>query len=331
MSNKHTDLFVPFIFGNKKGNRGQDNSIVRRNVNTTLFIQHSKTAYTVQRTAQCILYEKIHSHIPHRGMITVHAGQCGNQLGYCVLDSLFDHLAQPGISTYEQEKLMNHFFRRSRKGSNSKSKWVARSVCIDTEPKVIHDCINQAKEMNKWLLSDKQCHYEYGGAGNNWARGYQLFAGEFRDASMNSVRLELEEADVSPTIMVVHSIGGGTGSGLGTRMTEEICDEFSDVTKLNVAVMPFHFGEVVVQDYNSVLCLSKAAEVSDAVLLFENEHARELCVKMHGVTRPTLYDINRSITADLVPALIPKVLSSSLGCDPGRVNALLATRGCRRR
>lgn len=35
--------------------------------------------------------------------------------------------------------------------------------------------------------------------------------------------------------------------------------------------MPYHFGEVVVQHYNSVLCLSKIAMASDAVLLFENE------------------------------------------------------------
>lgn len=25
-------------------------------------------------------------------MITVHAGQCGNQLGYCLLDTLYEHI-----------------------------------------------------------------------------------------------------------------------------------------------------------------------------------------------------------------------------------------------
>ena len=184
-------------------------------------------------------------------MISIHAGQCGNQLGYCILDSLFDHLTQqPTASTSEKDKdnqtiLMNHFFRHSRdvrRGTSSSSKWVARSVCIDTEPKVIHDCISRADDMKKWFFNDKHAHYEYGGAGNNWAKGYQLCTGSFRDASMNSIRIELEEADVSPTLLIVHSIGGGTGSGLGTKMSEETYDEFADVTKLNLAVMPYHFG-----------------------------------------------------------------------------------------
>ena len=240
---------------------------------------------------------------------------------------------------------MNHFFRRShhsdsRPGSSrsGKAKWTARSVCIDTEPKVIHDCISRADAMKKWFLDPKHAHYEYGGAGNNWAKGYQLCTGEFRDSSVNSIRIELEEADVSPTLLVIHSIGGGTGSGLGTKMSEEIYDEFPDVSKMNLAVMPYHFGEVVVQHYNSVLCMSKVASVTDAVLLFENEIAHELCVNMRGIARPTLYDINRAITAEIIPALIPKVLSSSPQMSPAvsaydddrmRFSKLLASRGTR--
>ena len=46
---------------------------------------------------------------------------------------------------------------------------------------------------------------------------------------------------------------------------------------LNVAVMPYHFGEVVVQHYNSVLCLSKIAAASDAIMLFENEVRLIVC------------------------------------------------------
>ncbi len=37
--------------------------------------------------------------------------------------------------------------------------------------------------------------------------------------------MELEHCDTSATIMFIHSMGGGTGSGLGTRITEEAADE----------------------------------------------------------------------------------------------------------
>ena len=99
------------------------------------------------------------------------------------------------------------------------------------------------------------------------------------------------------------------------------------------------FGEVVVQHYNSVLCLAKVAAVTDAVLLYENEFAHELCVNMRGITSPTLYDVNRAITAEVVPALIPKVLASSPQTVPASVDndnsrqikELLTSRGCRKR
>jgi hypothetical protein len=35
--------------------------------------------------------------------------------------------------------------------------------------------------------------------------------------------------------------------------------------------MSYHFGEVVVQHYNSVLCLSKVTQASQSILLFVNE------------------------------------------------------------
>ena len=35
---------------------------------------------------------------------------------------------------------------------------------------------------------------------------------------------ELEECDVPATLLFTHSMGGGTGSGLGTRISEEAAD-----------------------------------------------------------------------------------------------------------
>ena len=91
-------------------------------------------------------------------MITVHAGQCGNQLGYCILDSLYDHIKQG-----EDVKALDHFFRKSEK----RKKWVARSVCLDTEPKVIHECFERAKHTKDWIFNESGAAYEHGGAGNN--------------------------------------------------------------------------------------------------------------------------------------------------------------------
>jgi cell division GTPase FtsZ len=152
-------------------------------------------------------------------MITVHAGQCGNQLGFCVLDSLYEHL-------HNTDSDMALYFHHREK----KNEWIARTVCMDTEPKVIHECLAKANTSTKWKFNESHTHYLHGGAGNNWAMGYQMCSGEFRENGIESIRRELEEVDVPSTLVVIHSVGGGTGSGLGTRMTEAISDEVSRVS-----------------------------------------------------------------------------------------------------
>lgn len=58
------------------------------------------------------------------------------------------------------------------------------------------------------------------GAGNNWAHGNAKYGPELHDELMNKIRREAEEADSLQCFMLFHSIGGGTGSGVGTYILE---------------------------------------------------------------------------------------------------------------
>lgn len=151
------------------------------------------------------------------------------------------------------------------------------------------------------------------GAGNNWAQGYEMCSGEFEETALDCVRRELEFVDNCPYLVVAHSLAGGTGSGLGAKITELIRDEFSDCIRINLGITPYHFGEVVVQHYNAVLSIAKVASSSDAVLLFENEVAQYMCKQTRGIERPTLGDINELIASHLVPILLP---SHRVSSDP---------------
>jgi len=234
-------------------------------------------------------------------VIFCQAGQCGNQLGFSILDSLYRHLKPSDDADH-----METFFRESV-SSSRQSRLFARAVCIDTEPKVVNECLSRSKrEKHTWSYHTPNMLYRHGGAGNNWAMGYQMCSGDFLDSSINCLRRELECCDLPPMLLTIHSTAGGTGSGLGTRITEAMCEEFSDVTRMNISITPYHFGEVVVQHYNSVLSLAKISAASNAVLTFENEVAQDLCKKMRRIERPTIEDINQTITASLVPILLPK-------------------------
>jgi len=199
-------------------------------------------------------------------VVFVHAGQCGNQLGYEMLESLFNHTSD------DETNECDMYFRKT-----TRNKSIARCVCLDTEPKAVSISITKAQRNGKWTFDKSSAAYRHGGAGNNWGIGYMMCSGEFLDISLNAIRRELEMCDMPTTIILIQSIGGGTGSGLGTRMTEACNEEFSDVSRLNIAVAPYHFSEVVVQHYNSLLCLSKISASSDGVIVFENEVADDLC------------------------------------------------------
>ena len=96
-------------------------------------------------------------------MIFVNCGQCGNQLGYELLGSLWDHLED---SNDENEV----YFRTTKR-----DKKYARVVCLDTEPKVVSQCLAQSSVSDqRWMFDPNNIVYRHGGAGNNWATGSLL-------------------------------------------------------------------------------------------------------------------------------------------------------------
>lgn len=65
-----------------------------------------------------------------------------------------------------------------------------------------------------------------------------------------------------------HSIAGGTGSGFGSLLLEQLRDHFPKklVTTFSVAPNTEESSDVVVQPYNSVLTLKRLNEFSDCAV-----------------------------------------------------------------
>jgi len=83
-----------------------------------------------------------------------------------------------------------------------------------------------------------------------------------------------ERVDRFEGVLLVHSLGGGTGSGLGSRLLEELREEYGARALLvSAAVAPFSCGDTPAQAYNVVLAVAAAARAADAVLFFGNDDA----------------------------------------------------------
>nr|XP_005990788.1 PREDICTED: tubulin delta chain-like [Latimeria chalumnae] len=126
----------------------------------------------------------------------------------------------------------------------------------------------------------------HGGRGNNWAYGYHGQHSESENSllkqTMESLRKEVERRDSYSGTVLLHSLSGGTGSGLGARLCETIREEFPLGHILSVTVAPHHMGESPLQHFNSLLCLSWLQRYADGVLLFHNDDVLRRMVAMSG-------------------------------------------------
>lgn len=76
------------------------------------------------------------------------------------------------------------------------------------------------------------------GAGNNWAKGHYTEGAELVDNVIDVVRKEVEECDCLQGFQLKHSLGGGTGSGMGTLLISRIREEYPDRIMNTFSVMP---------------------------------------------------------------------------------------------
>ncbi|KAH8071892.1 hypothetical protein JL720_11395 [Aureococcus anophagefferens] len=146
-----------------------------------------------------------------REMVTVQVGQCGNQIGRRFWAELLHEAAAQqqasggaGGGTYDAA--MSAFFR---------------NVDARYEPPA-----------ELALVTDVS------GAGNNWGHGYGEYGPKYGDEIEAAASAALERCDSPQAFFFLHSVGGGTGSGLGSAVLERFVDAFPDLCRFSVAVYP---------------------------------------------------------------------------------------------
>lgn len=59
-------------------------------------------------------------------------------------------------------------------------------------------------------------------AGNNWAKGFYTEGAELVDSILDILRRQSEKCDALQGFQLIHSLGGGTGAGLGSLMLSKL-------------------------------------------------------------------------------------------------------------
>ncbi|KAH3766486.1 tubulin epsilon chain [Pelomyxa schiedti] len=152
----------------------------------------------------------------------------------------------------------------------------ARAILIDMEEGVLNHIL---KGSLGELFDAKQLISDVSGSGNNWATGFKWYGPKYRDKILENVRREVENCDSIQSFLLFHSLGGGTGSGVGTYMLELLQDNFPNIYRFVVPVFPSEDDDVVTSPYNSILSLSQLAQHADCVLPLCNQALVEICSK----------------------------------------------------
>ncbi|RXM95010.1 Tubulin delta chain [Acipenser ruthenus] len=239
-------------------------------------------------------------------IVTVQLGQCGNQIGQELFNVISNdsHSSRGQCPKTESEAYsicsQERFFSEGQNGAAS-----ARAVLVDMEPKVISHTISTAAKSGRWKYGDQSSFCQKQGSGNNWANGFCVHGPRHEEDIMDLVRREVEKCDRLGGFFNMMSMAGGTGSGMGTYITQCLRDTYPHSFILNQVTWPYGTGEVIVQNYNSVLTLSHLYQSSDAILVHENDTVHKICAQLMNIKQISFKDVNKVIAHQLGSVLQP--------------------------
>eukprot|EP01102_Stenamoeba_stenopodia_P002304 TRINITY_DN120_c0_g1_i1.p1 TRINITY_DN120_c0_g1~~TRINITY_DN120_c0_g1_i1.p1 ORF type:complete len:453 (+),score=118.85 TRINITY_DN120_c0_g1_i1:306-1664(+) len=247
-----------------------------------------------------------------REIVHIQAGQCGNQIGAKFWETISEeHGVDPTGQYRGQDPLqlerINVYFNEANGG-----KYVPRAVLVDLEPGTM-DTIKSGPIGG--LFRPDNFVFGQNGAGNNWAKGHYTEGAELIESVLDVVRKEAEGTDCLQGFQVCHSLGGGTGSGMGTLLIGKIKEEFPDKMMCTFSVVPSpKVSDTVVEPYNATLSVHQLVENADEVFCIDNEALYEICFKTLKLATPTYGDLNH---------LVSTVMSGITCClrFPGQLNS----------
>ncbi|XP_010831058.1 PREDICTED: tubulin beta-2A chain-like, partial [Bison bison bison] len=123
---------------------------------------------------------------------------------------------------------------------------------------------------------------------------------ELVDSVLDVVRKESESCDCLQGFQLTHSLGGGTGSGMGTLLISKIREEYPDRIMNTFSVMPSpKVSDTVVEPYNATLSVHQLVENTDETYSIDNEALYDICFRTLKLTTPTYGDLNHLVSATM--------------------------------
>ncbi|KAG2009186.1 hypothetical protein GB937_007963 [Aspergillus fischeri] len=239
--------------------------------------------------------QSANTQVVFREIITIQAGQCGNNVGSQFWQQLcLEHgISQDGnLEEFATEggDRKDVFFYQS-----DDTRYIPRAILLDLEPRVLNS-IQSGPYKNIYNPENFFIGQQGIGAGNNWGAGYA--AGEVvQEEVFDMIDREADGSDSLEGFMFLHSIAGGTGSGLGSFILERMNDRFPKKLIQTYSVFPdTQSADVVVNPYNSLLAMRRLTQNADSVVVLDNGALSRIVADRLHVQEPSFQQTNQLVS-----------------------------------
>lgn len=247
-----------------------------------------------------------------REIVSIQVGNCGNKVGQKVREKVklqhqislkFFWQFWEIISDEHNINRCGHFYGDSflpgqrlnvYYESGPRNIFVPRVVACDLEPASLNQlkCSCNGRMFNPDCFVSGRC-----GAGNNWAKGHYTDGAELMDCILDITRTQVEKCDCLQGFQMVHSIGGGSGSGMGSLLLKKLKDEYPDRIINTYSIIPSEkVSETVVEPYNAILSLNEMILNTDETICIDNEALFDISKNTLKLCTPVLSDLNHLVS-----------------------------------
>ena len=235
--------------------------------------------------------------------ITIQVGGAGNRIGLAFWTQLF---AEHGLSGSGQQGSNaasdgETFF--SKVGSN---RYAPRAILVDGDPATQSELA--ASAIASSLRADNYC-IGTAGYNSNYAKG--RYTSDLLPAVVAAVQREVGRVDGRADFVVIHALGCGAGSGLGSKILAQLRQDHPDACITSFAVLSDRNDTNILRPYNQVLALRQLRASADLVVLLDNTSLGAAVTAKLNRANPTLAERNplagRALALLTAPLRRPKL------------------------
>ncbi|EHB17433.1 Tubulin beta-4 chain [Heterocephalus glaber] len=191
-------------------------------------------------------------------IVHIQAGQCGNQIGAKFGEVIRDEHGMGPSSNYVGDSDLQLEGIGVYYSEASSHRYVPRAILVDLEPGTM-DSIQSGDFGHLFRTHD--FIFGQSRAGNKCAKGHYTEGAELVASVLDVVRKEGENCDCLLGFQLTYSLGGGTGSGMGTLLISKVLEEYPHRIMNTFCVVPSpKVSDTMVKPYNATLSIHQRGE-----------------------------------------------------------------------